>query len=152
MCAGLLDHAITQSNEREYPDSRARIVIADDNEPLLSSVAALLTGDFDVVGAVSNGHELLELIDRLHPDLIVCDITMPDVDGLEAARRLRDAGTTAKIVFLTVHDDSDYLREGLSVGAMGYVIKDKLVADLPKALHEALAGRHFVSASPNLQP
>jgi DNA-binding NarL/FixJ family response regulator len=152
MCAGLVDQAITQSNERECPDSRARIVIADDNEPLLSSVAALLTGDFDVVGAVSNSHELLEVIDRLHPDLIVCDITMPDVDGLEAARRLRDAGSTAKIVFLTVHDDSDYLREGLSVGAMGYVIKDKLVADLPKALHEALAGRHFVSASPNLQP
>jgi DNA-binding NarL/FixJ family response regulator len=151
MCAGLLDHAVARSNERECGDSRARIVIADDNEPLLRRVAALLAADFNVVGAVSNGQELLEAIDRLHPDVIVCDITMPDVDGLEAARRLRDAGSAAKVVFLTVHDDSDYLREGLSVGAMGYVIKDKLITDLSQAVHEALAGRRFVSASPNLQ-
>jgi DNA-binding NarL/FixJ family response regulator len=146
-----MDHAITRSNERECPGSRARIVIADDNEPLLGRVAALLTGDFNVVGAVSNGHELLEAVGRLRPDIIVCDITMPDIDGLEAARRLRGAGSTAKIVFLTLHDDSDYFREGLSVGAMGYVIKDRLITDLPQAVHDALAGRRFVSASPNLQ-
>lgn len=151
MGAGLMDCAITQSKEQECHAPRPRVLIADDNDPLLGQVVSLLAKEYDVVGAVSNGHDLLEAVERLHPDLIVCDITMPHVDGLEAARRLRDIGSRAKIVFLTIHDDSDYLRESLSVGAMGYVIKDKLITDLSQAVHEALAGRRFVSASPNLQ-
>ena len=141
----------TTPSKQEHDDCRPRVLLADDNDPLLSRIAGLLAADFHVVGTVSNGRELLEVADRLHPDLIVCDISMPLIDGFEAARRLRNSGATAKIVFLTVHDDSDFLREGLSVGAMGYVIKDKLLTDLAHALHEALAGRRFVSASPNLQ-
>jgi DNA-binding NarL/FixJ family response regulator len=81
----------------------------------------------------------------------VLDISMPNGDGLDAARRLKADGMRAKIVFLTVHDDPDFLREGLLAGGMGYVIKDRLVSDLPRAVHDAVAGRKFVSASPNLQ-
>ena len=150
MSAVLVDRNIT-SKDREHGDSRPRVLLADDNDPLLSRVVRLLVADFHVVGTASNGRDLLEAADRFHPDLIVCDITMPLIDGFEAARRLQHRGLTAKIVFLTVHDDSDYLREGLSVGAMGYVIKDNLLSDLSHALREALAGRQFVSASPNLQ-
>ena len=150
VCAAVQDHVTTQPEDKGYPAPRPRLVLADDNDLLLDRVVKLLAGEFDVVGLVSNGRDLLELVDRLHPDVVVSDITMPYVDGLEAARRLRIAGATAKIVFLTVHDDSDYLREGLSVGAMGYVIKDKLISDLSHAVHEALAGRRFVSTSPNL--
>lgn len=141
----------TTPSKREQGDCRPRVLLADDNGPLLSRVAGLLARDFDVVGTVSNGRELLEVAHQLSPDLIVCDITMPLVDGFEAARRLRDTGSSAKVIFLTVHDDADFLREGLSVGAMGYVIKDKLLTDLSHALHEAVAGRQFVSVSPNLQ-
>lgn len=146
----LLDQSTILSNQ-EHDDCRPRVLLADDNDALLSRVVSLLARDFHVVGTVSNGQELLEVAHPLHPDLIVCDITMPLIDGLEAARRLRASGSTAKIIFLTVHDDPDYLREGLSIGAMGYVIKDTLITDLSHALHEALAGRRFVSASPNLQ-
>ncbi len=151
MCAAVQNHVTTQPEDKGYPPPRPRLVLADDNNLLLDSVRKLLGGEFDVVGLVSNGRDLLELVDRLHPDVVVSDIMMPHVDGFEAARRLRGSGATAKIVFLTVHDDSDYLREGLSVGAMGYVIKEKLIADLSHAVREALAGRQFVSASPNLQ-
>jgi DNA-binding NarL/FixJ family response regulator len=139
------------SKDQAHGDCRPRVLLADDNDPLLTRVARLLAADFHVVGTASNGRDLLEAADRIHPDLIVCDITMPLIDGFEAARRLRHSGSAAKIVFLTVHDDSDYLREGLSVGAVGYEIKDNLLTDLSHALHEALAGRQFVSASPNLQ-
>ena len=151
MCAALMGAAITPSKDRDSAVPRPRLIVADDNGPLLTRVVALLTGEFDVVGVVTNGRDLIEAAGRLNPDVIVCDITMPYVDGLEAIRRIRAAGSTAKIVFLTVHDDSDYLREGLLVGAMGYVIKDRLMSDLLKAVHEILAGRQFVSSSPNLQ-
>ena len=90
----------------------------------------------------------------LHPPSVrlpVLDISMPNGNGLDAARRLKADGMRAKIVFLTVHDDPDFLREGLLAGGMGYVIKDRLVSDLPRAVHDAVAGRKFVSASPNLQ-
>ena len=150
MSAVLQDRSIA-STDHEHVDSRPRVLLADDNDPILSQVARLLQPEFHVVGTASNGRDLLEAAQRIRPDLIVCDITMPLLDGFEAARRLRNSGATAKIVFLTVHDDSDYLREGLSVGATGYVIKDNLLTDLSHALHEALAGRQFVSASPNLQ-
>ena len=129
---------------------RPSVVLADDNDLLLGRVVGLLAKEFDIVGLVSNGRDLLELVDRFHPDLIVSDITMPNMDGLEMARHLHEAGATTKIVFLTVHDDSDYLRESFSVGATGYVIKDKLMSDLLQAVHEVLAGGRFVSASPNL--
>jgi DNA-binding NarL/FixJ family response regulator len=151
MCAGLLDHAITPRSGKEPDAFRPRLIVADDNEQLLARVVTLLAKEFHIVGTVSNGRALVEAAGRLHPDIIVCDITMPDIDGLEAVRRLRDIGSNAKVVYLTVHDDSDYLREGLSIGAMGYVIKDKLLTDLLHALREVLAGRRFVSDSSNLQ-
>jgi DNA-binding NarL/FixJ family response regulator len=150
MSAALQDRSIASTGQ-EHEDPRPRVLLADDNDPLLSRIARLLEAEFHVIGTTSNGRDLLEAADRMRPDLIVCDITMPLIDGFEAARRLRNSGATARIVFLTVHDDSDYLREGLSIGALGYVIKDNLLTDLSHALHEALAGRQFVSASPNLQ-
>ena len=82
---------------------------------------------------------------RLAPDVLVLDISMPVLNGIEAARRLTAAGSAAKIVFLTVNRDVDSVRAALAAGALGYVIKDRLVADLPVALSEALAGRSFVS-------
>ena len=126
-------------------------MLADDNASLLERETQLLACEFDILGAALDGRSLVDLVERLDPDVVVLDISMPDGDGLDAARRLRTGGKRAKIIFLTVHDDPDFLREGLRVGGVGYVIKDKLVSDLPRAIHEAMAGRTFVSASPNLQ-
>jgi DNA-binding NarL/FixJ family response regulator len=129
---------------------RIRVVLADDNVPFLESTTQALAPVFDVVGTAMDGRTLLDVVARLDPDVVVLDITMPGLDGLEAARKLAERGSRARIVFLTVHEDPDYLREALATGALGYVIKSRLGSDLARAIHEALAGRRFVSASPIL--
>jgi DNA-binding NarL/FixJ family response regulator len=112
---------------------------------MLVAAARLLEREFDVVQTVADGQALVENAGRLDPDLLVVDISMPVLNGLEAVRQLRAAGSQAKIVFLTVHDDGDYVRAAQETGALGYVIKSRLASDLPFALREALAGRSFVS-------
>jgi DNA-binding NarL/FixJ family response regulator len=111
----------------------------------LAVEARLLEGEFHVVKTVGDGRALVEEAARLEPDIVVLDVSMPDLNGIEAAQRLQAAGTRARIVFLTVHDDPDYARAALLAGALGYVVKCRLVSDLPLALREALAGRRFVS-------
>lgn len=129
---------------------RVRVVLADDNLPFLESTRRVLEPAFDVAGAATDGRTLLDIVDRVDPDVVVLDITMPGLDGLEAAQRLIERGSRARIVFLTVHEDPDYLREALAIGAFGYVLKSRLASDLMRAIHEALAGHRFVSPSPSL--
>ncbi len=124
---------------------RARVILADDHADFLAAAARLLEGEFEIVATVSDGQSAVEESTRLEPDLLVLDIGMPALNGIEAARQLRADGSHAKIVFLTVHDDSDYVRAAQAVGAVGYVVKPRLASDLRNALNEALAGRSFVS-------
>jgi DNA-binding NarL/FixJ family response regulator len=126
---------------------RARVLLADDHEAFLAATARFLEPEFDVVETVGNGQMLVEEVPRLDPDLLVVDIAMPVLNGIEAARQLRAAGSRAKIVFLTVHADEDYVRAAQDAGALGYVVKSRLASDLAPALREALAGRAFVSPS-----
>jgi len=105
----------------------------------------LLAQEFDVVGTAADGSIALHAAARLDPDAVVLDISMPNVDGIEVARRLRAAGSKAKVIMLTVHDDPDFLRAALDAGALGYVLKSRLRADLIPAIRAALAGRIFVS-------
>ena len=126
---------------------RLRLLLADDHPALLEQIARLLAGEFEIVRAVSNGLDLLDAAARLNPDVIVLDITMPGLDGIEAARRLRQAGSRAKLVFLTVHDDPDYVRAALEAGGAGYVVKARLAKDLLPALHAVQAGQRFVSSA-----
>jgi two-component system response regulator DegU len=144
-------HSVSIEEEPNTLPRRTSIILADDNDSLLERETQLLSSEFDILGAAMDGRTLVELVQQLDPDVVVLDISMPNGDGLDAARRLKADGMRAKIVFLTVHDDPDFLREGLLVGGMGYVIKDRLISDLPRAVHDAVAGRKFVSASPNLQ-
>jgi DNA-binding NarL/FixJ family response regulator len=125
--------------------NRARVLLADDHRAVCQSVAVLLASDFEVVGAVANGRELLAEAKRLQPDVVVLDISMPVLNGIEAAKQLRATNSTAKVVFLTIHDGPEFVCAGLTAGALGYVVKSHLTTDLIPAIHEILAGHQFVS-------
>lgn len=127
------------------PATRTRILLADDHPALLAETARLLAQDHNVVGTVADGLELLAAVKRLDPDLIVLDISMPGLDGLETARRLKQSGCRSKLVFLTVWEDADFAREAMALGADGYVVKSRLASDLIPAIAEALAEHQFVS-------
>jgi DNA-binding NarL/FixJ family response regulator len=137
------------------PVSRLRLVLADDNTRFVDHTIELLMkrGDMecDVVGIAADGLNTIDLVKRLAPDVVVMDISMPRLDGLEVARRLRAERFQTPIIYLTVHEDTDFLREALAVGAMGYVVKSRVVSDLPQALLDVTAGDRFVSPTPNLR-
>jgi DNA-binding NarL/FixJ family response regulator len=124
---------------------RIRVLLADDHEAMLDRVRKLLGADCDVVGAVSDGQQALEAAQDLKPDVLVLDISMPVMNGIETAHRLKEVGASARVVFLTVHDDPDYAKEALEAGALGYVIKPRIASDLMIAINEVCAGRSFVS-------
>ena len=132
---------------QRLPVDRPSIVLADDHEEFLAAVVRHLEPHFDIVRTVGNGQMLLDAAARLAPDVIVLDISMPVMNGIEAARRLKAAGSPAKIVFLTVHADPDYVRAALGSGALGYVLKSELASDLLPCLREALLDHSYVSPS-----
>ena len=122
-----------------------RVLLADDSPSMLQAARRILEPEFEVVGTVDDGEAVLEATKSLNPDVLILDISMGVMNGLEAARLLRRIGTTAKIVFLTVHEDQDFVDEAFSAGAIGYVIKPRLGTDLLVAVREALVGHRFVS-------
>lgn len=126
---------------------RPRLVLADDHRAVLDAVSGLLTSSFDVVGAATDGLEALRLATTLRPDAIVLDLTMPGLDGLSVTQRLRDSGSTAAIVVLTVSEDFALAEAALAAGALGYVTKARAATELVPAVQAALGGRQFVSAS-----
>jgi DNA-binding NarL/FixJ family response regulator len=143
----VIKSVLPSRNRRERPLSWASVLLADDQEEFLAIERRLLEPEFQVVETVRDGQAAVAAAVRLAPDLLVLDVSMPVLDGIAAARSLRAAGSQAKIVFLTVHGDPDYVRAALAVGAVGYVVKCRLASDLVPALRDALAGRSFVSPS-----
>lgn len=130
--------------------NRPRILVADDHDVILDMVLSLLGQDFEVVGTANNGIDLVSEAQRLQPDAIVLDITMPILNGIEAAHEIHEAGLPAKLVFLTVHERSSFVRACFEEGGSAYVTKSRLKTDLIPAIREALSGNHFVS--PFLHP
>lgn len=124
---------------------KPRILLADDHPGFPDLEEHVLELEFEVIGKVSNGQALFEEAMRLKPNVIVTDISMPIVNGIEAADRLKESGCESRIVFLTVHADSDFVRRCLSTGAFGYVLKSRIATELVPAVREALAGNIFVS-------
>jgi DNA-binding NarL/FixJ family response regulator len=129
----------------EIPLSRARVLLADDHSVMLDRVRVLLSSSFEVVGAVTNGLEMISAGIRLDPDVIVADITMPGLTGIEAAQQLREAGSRARFVFLTIHIEHEFVDACVSQGALGYVLKSHMKTDLIPAIKAALMGRTFIS-------
>ena len=124
---------------------RARVLLADDHPAMLDRVAALLERDFEIVGKTDDGLSAVVEAQQLQPDVVILDVAMPELNGIEAALELKKSGSKAKIVILTVHDDPDYLNECLAAGALGYVVKSRLATDLVLAIKEALMNLVFVS-------
>jgi DNA-binding NarL/FixJ family response regulator len=124
---------------------KVRILLADDHLDSLETIERHLEPEFEVVGKVLDGRLLLEEAMRLKPDVIVSDISMPLLNGMEAADQLKESGCQSRIVFLTVHSDPDFVRACFATGALGYVVKSRMMTELVPAIREALAGHIFIS-------
>jgi DNA-binding NarL/FixJ family response regulator len=126
--------------------SKTRVLLADDYRRWFEYVRGLLsTNGCDVVSVVCNGQAALDAALKLRPDVVVLDISMPILNGIQVAKRLREADPNSKIVFLTAAKDPDICRAALETGALGYVWKPRLGTDLTPALQQAVRGSRFVS-------
>lgn len=121
-----------------------RVLLADDHPALLEAEIALLSPHFDVVGTAANGAALLSEAYRLQPNVIVTDISMPILSGIEAAHKLRESGSTAKVVFVTVHSEGEFVEACLEAGALGYVQKSCMNKHLVPAIKAVLAGGSYI--------
>ena len=126
------------------------ILLSDDNSAVLDHVGEMLEKErsYKIVGAISDGRVVVREYLRLRPDVIILDISFGDLSGIDIAHELRDSGCSAKIIFLTVHEDSDYVNAGLGAGGSAYVVKSRLSQDLLSAIKAVLSNKLFVS--PNL--
>ena len=128
---------------------RASVLLADDNPEILDYAAQLLAPEFEVLGALPDGESVLRDFQRMKPDVVVLDISMGSLSGLEVARRLLQMGHQARIVFLTVHEEAEFICAAFGAGGAAYIVKSRLNSDLVDALHATLAGRIYLS--PKLQ-
>jgi DNA-binding NarL/FixJ family response regulator len=124
---------------------RARILLADDHAIVAEGVAQILRAEFDLVGIVADGAALVTTALKLRPDVVVADIAMPVVNGLEAMNRLRAEANDLKVIFLTMHADASLAAQALKAGASGYVLKHSAGEELVRAIHEVLLGRLYVT-------
>jgi DNA-binding NarL/FixJ family response regulator len=121
------------------------VLLADDHLLVAEALRSLLTPEFDLVGVVEDGRALVEAAGRLHPDVIVADITMPRLNGIDAMIRLRQSGDQVPVVFLTMHRDATFARRALEAGASGFVLKHSASTELVAALRAALQGKTYLT-------
>jgi CheY-like chemotaxis protein len=124
-----------------------RILLADDQKEIRQAVASVLRDCFEIVGLAENGKQVLELVRRRTPDVLVLDIFMPVLNGIETVAHLKESGCPSKVLFLTVHEDSDFLETAISMGVLGYVLKPHLATDLIPAIRTVLQGHLYISPS-----
>lgn len=130
---------------------RQRIVIADDNPEMLETVKRMLQTDYDVVAALQEASNVVPQVLKLKPDVVVLDISMPEMNGFEIARQLRAELCRSKIVFLTVHEELDFIRAAFDAGASGYVFKARMNSDLRTAIDTVLHDKVFIPHAPITQ-
>ena len=124
---------------------RPRVLLADDHLMVAEALKSLLAPEFDLVGVVEDGRALVEAAGRLRPDVIVADITMPHLNGIDALVHLRQHGDPVPVVFLTMHRDASFARRALDAGASGFVLKHSAPAELVTAIRAALAGQTYLT-------
>ncbi len=127
------------------PPRRPRVLLADDHLIVAEALKSLLAADFDLVGVVEDGLALVEAARTLRPDVIVADITMPHLNGIDALARLRRDGDRVPVVFLTMHRDATFARRALDAGASGFVLKHSAPAELISAIRAALEGKTWLT-------
>jgi len=127
---------------------QVRIMLADDNPDILHQATRLLAQQFSDIEAVSNGESVLQNYETWKPDVVILDISMSKLSGIEVAHRLLELGHRAKIVFLTVHEEQEFLCGAFGAGGVAYVVKSRLNSDLMNAIEAVLSGHIFIS--PNL--
>lgn len=125
--------------------SKPRIVLGDDHGIILEGLRTLLEKDFDIVGTASNGRDLAAEAERLKPDAVLLDVSMPILNGMEAARQIKSRDSHIKIIFVTQKSDRQYVQTALRIGASGYVLKQAATTEVGNALREVLRGRYYVS-------
>jgi DNA-binding NarL/FixJ family response regulator len=128
-------------------NGKVRILLADDQQVILDRVRSILSDEFDIVATVKNGRDAITEVQRLDPDVLVTDISMPVLDGLQATSQLCAKKCRTKVVLLTVHEDHDFVAAAFSAGASAYVSKSRVATDLIPAIREILGGRTYVSQS-----
>lgn len=124
---------------------KIRIVLADDHQALIARVRGALAESYEVVGVAENGSQAVDTVLAFEPDILIIDISMPVLNGLQAARQLKEANCRTRVIFLTIHEDHDFVAAAFAAGALGYVTKVRLSTDLVPAIVEALQGHTFVS-------
>jgi len=124
---------------------RPRIIVADDHRAMLDTLVRLLSAEFEVVAAVGDGEAAVAEVAQHQPDVVVLDIAMPRVDGIAAAAQLKERGSSTKVVFVTNLHHREFVERALALGDVGFVVKDRLVADLLPAIRGVLSGGTFVS-------
>lgn len=125
--------------------SRPRILLADDHTLVLEGLRKLLEDDYDLVGIVEDGWSLVKAAQQLHPDVIVLDISMPLLNGLDAARHIHKSDPSCKLIFLTMHADPAYAKEAFAVGASGYLLKRSAASELGQAIHAVLQDQFYLT-------
>ena len=128
---------------------KIQVLLADDNRAMLTDLRDELSKEFSIRGAVDNGEEAIREVLRLDPDILVLDITMPGLSGIQVASHLRDCQVRTRILFLTIHEQPEYVAAAFSAGATGYVTKRRLGLDLANAIRQVFQGQTFLS--PTLQ-
>ncbi|MEK6786389.1 MAG: response regulator transcription factor [Nitrospirota bacterium] len=126
---------------------RPRVLLADDHSLMLAGLRRLVEETCDVVGAVEDGRALVEAVQHLEPDLILLDISMPLLNGIDAARQIRKLHHPAKLIFLTMHTSPSYVTEAFHVGASGYLLKRSAPMELPLAIEAVLKGQQYLTPS-----
>jgi DNA-binding NarL/FixJ family response regulator len=125
--------------------TRAKVLLADDHTIVTEGLTSLLEKSFDLVGTVSDGRAMVEAARRLRPDVIIADISMPLLNGLDAVRRLKKEGLASKVIFLTMHSDKALATEAFRGGASGYLLKSSAGDELVSAINQVLLGRAYVT-------
>ena len=128
---------------RESAGSKPKVLLIDDHRAVLERVSEILSDDFDLAGLATDGRQGVDTAAQSDPDVIVLDINMPVMDGFQTSRALKQAGSRAPVVFLSMVDDDEHVNEAFRCGGRGYVLKSRIMRDLPSALNHALLGRTF---------